>query len=49
MSRSRVIHRSSSGPVVGGVNLAVAWGVGLIGLAIVLAVASLAGRKGAGR
>jgi uncharacterized membrane protein (DUF485 family) len=35
-------------PVVGGVNLAVAWGVGLIVLAIVLAVASLAGRKGTG-
>ena len=32
-------------PVVGGVNLAVAWGVGLIALAIVLAAAALLGGR----
>lgn len=33
-------------PVVGGVNLAIAWGVGLILLAIVLAGIAVTGRKG---
>jgi len=33
-------------PVVGGVNLAIAWGVGLILLAIVLAVIAVVGRRG---
>ena len=33
-------------PVVGGVNLAVAWGVGLIVLAIALAAAALLGGRG---
>lgn len=33
-------------PVAGGVNLAIAWGVGLILLAIVLAGIAVTGRKG---